>query len=97
MKALFVTYNQAFNEEVVELLEKHGQRGFTRWMDVQGRGGVDGTPHMGNHAWPEMNHALLTFVEDALAATLLPELKAMDAASPDLGLRAFAWQVTDLV
>ncbi|MBQ7269794.1 MAG: hypothetical protein IJS62_08095 [Bacteroidales bacterium] len=97
MKALFITYNQAYNEEVVELLDKHGQRGFTRWVDVQGRGGVDGTPHMGNHAWPEMNHALLTMVEDEMAAVLLAGLKAMDEASPNLGLRAFAWQITDCV
>jgi hypothetical protein len=97
MKAVFVTYNQAYNEEIVELLDKHAQRGFTRWTDVQGRGGVNGTPHMGNHAWPEMNHALLTMVDDAMAATLLSELKAMDEASPDLGLRAFTWDISGMI
>ena len=97
MKALLITYNQAYNEEIVELLDQHAQRGFTRWTEVQGRGGVNGTPHMGNHAWPEMNHALLTMVEDAMAQTLLAELKAMDEASPDLGLRAFAWPVSDCI
>ena len=33
MKALFISYNQAFNEEIVEVLEAHGQRGFTRWQN----------------------------------------------------------------
>ena len=42
MKALFISYNQAFNEEIVEVLEAHGQRGFTRWQNIDGRGSVDG-------------------------------------------------------
>ncbi len=97
MKALLITYNQAYNEEITDLLDKHGQRGFTRWTEVQGRGGVAGTPHMGNHAWPEMNHALLTMVEDGLSETLLAELKAMDEAAPDLGLRAFTWEISGMI
>ena len=93
MKALFVTYNQAYNEEIVEVLEKHGQRGFTRWTDIQGRGSSDGIPRMGSHAWPEMNHALLSMVDDALVPALLEEFKAMDSQSRDLGLRAFVWNI----
>ena len=38
MKAIFVAYNQAYNEEIVEVLEANGQRGFTAWQDIQGRG-----------------------------------------------------------
>lgn len=93
MKAVFVTYNQAYNEEIVEVLESFGQRGFTRWQDIQGRGGVDGTPHMGDHAWPEMNHALLTVVKDELVEDIVAEFKKRDEAAPDLGLRVFVWNI----
>lgn len=93
MKAVFVAYNQAYNEEVSELFMEHGQRGFTQWQDIQGRGGVDGEPHYGNHAWPTMNFALLAIVEDGKVDSILADLKAKDAASPDLGLRAFVWDV----
>ena len=93
MKAVFIAYNQAYNEEIVELLEKHRQRGFTRWTDIQGRGGFNGTPHMGSHAWPEQNHAVLTFIDDDKVRPLLDDLKIKDEASPDLGLRAFVWTV----
>ena len=34
MKAMFIAYNQAYNEEIVEILAAHGQRGFTRWEGV---------------------------------------------------------------
>ena len=93
MKAIFVSYNQAYNQEIIEVLEKNGQRGFTNWEDIQGRGSVDGTPHYGNHAWPEMNFALLTVVEDGKVDSILKDLKAKDEASPLLGLRAFVWNI----
>lgn len=93
MKAIFISYNQAYSEEVVEVLEANRQRGYTRWTDVQGKGGFNGIPHMGSHAWPEQNHAILTFVKDDKVQPILDALKAKDEATPDLGLRAFVWNI----
>ena len=95
MKAIFIAFNQAYNDEVVDLLEKHGQRGFTRWNDILGRGSVDGEPQYGSLAWPVQNMAILTMVEDGMVPSLLEDLEATDKASPDLGLRAFVWNITD--
>ena len=93
MKAIFVAYNQAYNEEIVEVLVAHGQRGYTAWQDIQGKGSIDGIPHLGNHAWPEMNHALLAMVDDGMVEGIMDDLRAKDAASPDLGLRAYVWNI----
>ncbi len=93
MKAIFISYNQAYSEEIVEVLEQNRQRGYTRWVDVQGKGGFNGTPHLGNHAWPEQNHAILTFVKDEKVQPILDALRAKDEAAPDLGLKAFVWSV----
>ena len=93
MKAMFIAYNQAYNEEIVDMLAAHGQRGFTRWEDIQGKGHFNGIPHMGSHAWPEMNHAVLAMVKDEKVAVLLEEFRKMDESAPDLGLRAFVWNV----
>ena len=90
MKAIFIAYNQAYNQEIVELLENLGQRGYTVWEEIGGRGTVDGEPHLGNHAWPTQNHALLTAVEDALAPKVMAALRETDAAITALGLRAYA-------
>ena len=95
MKAVFIAFNQAYNDEIVDLLERRGQRGFTRWNDILGRGSVDGEPHYGNHAWPVQNMAILTMVEDGLVPSLLEDLEVTDKASPDLGLRAYVWNITD--
>ncbi|MBR5042438.1 MAG: hypothetical protein IKX67_04300 [Bacteroidales bacterium] len=95
MKAIFVSYNQAYSDEIVSVLESHRQRGYTRWTGIQGRGGFNGVPHLGNHAWPEQNHAVLSFVPDDKVKPILEDLRAKDEAAPDLGLRAFVWNVED--
>ena len=66
------------------------------WENVSGRGSETGEPHLGNHAWPTMNNALLTFVDDSKAPLLLSALSAKDAATPELGLRAFSWTLDNL-
>ena len=93
MKAIFIAYNQAYNEEIVEVLEANGQRGYTAWQDIQGRGSVDGIPHLGNHAWPEMNYAILAVVDDDAVDGILKDLRSKDEASRDLGLRAYVWNI----
>ena len=95
MKAIFVVYNQAYNQEIVELLEGLGQRGYTVWQEIGGRGSVDGEPHLGNHAWPTQNHALMSVVEDALASKIMQELRKTDTANKALGLRAYVLPVED--
>lgn len=97
MKAIFIAYNQAYGTEIIELLDEHGQRGFTQWKDIDGRGGENGDPHYGNHAWPTQNYAILTIVPDGKATEIMEALKEKDSAYPDLGLRAFLWTVDSMV
>ena len=40
-----------------------------------------------------MNHALLVMCKDEKVAPLLAALKAKDEQAPDLGLRAFVWNI----
>jgi hypothetical protein len=65
------------------------------WNEIGGRGSVDGEPHLGNHAWPTQNHALLTVVEDALAGSVMARLRETDKANPNLGLRAYVLPVEE--
>ena len=64
MKAIMIIYNQAHTEKVEYLLEKLGIKGFSLWENVQGRGTNTGVPHLGTHAWPEINKSVLTIVDD---------------------------------
>jgi hypothetical protein len=95
MKAIFIAYNQAYNEEIVEALETLGQRGYTKWEEIGGRGTVDGEPHLGNHAWPTQNHALFVAVEDELAPKAMTLLRKLDEDNPNLGLRAYVLPIEE--
>ena len=93
MKGIFIAYDQAYNMDIADAMEKLGVRGFTMWQDIAGRGSQTGDPHLGNHAWPTMNNAILTFVDDDKVDAVLQAVRAFDEETPVLGLRAFVWNV----
>ena len=93
MKGIFIAYDQAYNMDIADALQVLGIRGFTMWQDISGRGSETGEPHLGSHAWPTMNNAMLTFVEDDKVDDVLAKVRAMDEETTDLGLRAFVWNV----
>lgn len=59
MKAIFVSFNQAYYEMILNVMDRNNIRGFTYWNEVQGRGSKTGEPHYGSHAWPTLNSAIL--------------------------------------
>ena len=97
MKALFVACDQAMYDSVMQLMDELAVRGFTGWEELIGRGSATGAPHLGSHAWPAMNSALIAMVEDEKAAEFLARLRKLDEENPNQGLRAFAWNVSDVM
>ncbi|MDR1763145.1 MAG: hypothetical protein LBR64_04225 [Dysgonamonadaceae bacterium] len=93
MKAVFIPYNQAFKDRLIEMFDKMSFRGFTLWEQVQGRGGKTGEPHYGNHAWPTMNSAFFLAVPDDKVEGLLQRLRELDEAHEQQGLHAFVWNI----
>lgn len=94
MQAIFIAYDLAHHEKVIEALNATSCRGYTSFGTVQGRGSKTGEPHLGTHAWPSLASAMLTFVDDSKVDNLLARLKAIDQEKPKLGLRAFVWPIT---
>ena len=97
MKAVFISYNQSLTEEVQEIFEKCSVRGYTQWTDIQGRGSVKGDPHEGTHTWPELNNAHLTIVEDEKVSLLLEKLQSLNSEVEEQGLRAFVWNIENII
>ncbi|MBO7569512.1 MAG: hypothetical protein J6T11_04090 [Bacteroidaceae bacterium] len=91
MKTVFIAYDQAHQVNVIEALNDTNVRGYTILEQAGGRGTKGGDPHLGTHAWPSMNSAIITVVEDAQVEPLLKRLKRYDDDNPMLGLRAFVW------
>ncbi|MBO4692128.1 MAG: hypothetical protein J5604_05065 [Bacteroidales bacterium] len=93
MKAVFIAYNQAHDEAVKVAMEKLFIKGFTMWQQVTGEGSKNGEPHLGSHAWPTLNSALISFMEDDEAKKLKAELEELDSLKERLGLRIFTWSI----
>ena len=92
-----IVLDQAHYDQIVENLSRLNIRGFTSWKEVYGRGSSDGIPHYGSHAWPSVNNAILTIVEDDKVRSLLSFLRELDSESENLGLRAFVWNVEGMI
>ncbi len=93
MKAVMIIYNQAHTEKVEYMIDKLGIKGYSLWENVQGRGTNTGVPHLGTHAWPEINKSVLAIVDDSIVDTLLDKIKRIDMINEEVGIRAFVWDV----
>ena len=97
MKAVLITYNQAYYDEIAKVLNDHGVRGYTEWNEIKGRGSETGEPHLGTHAWPTLNNALVSVMDDECVDGVLNDLKERDETAPELGLRAFVWTIEKMI
>lgn len=97
MKSVFIIFNQANTERVEYMLDILNVRGFTFFEQVQGRGSVNGDPRRGTHAWPEMNSAVICVVADEKVPELLESVQKLDARNPEVGVRAFVWNIEQSV
>ena len=97
MKAIFIAFDQAHYEKIIEIREKRNCRGLTAWEMVQGRGTKTGEPHYGSHAWPSMASAIMSMVQDERVAEVLTTLRKIDEESPMLGLRAWTWNIEESI
>ncbi len=97
MKSVLITFDQAHYENILDELSKMNIRGYTSWKDVEGKGSADGFPHLGTHAWPSVNNAIITIIPAEKVDSLLDRLKELDEESQNLGLRAFVWNVEKMI
>jgi nitrogen regulatory protein PII len=97
MKAVFIVFNQTNTERVEYIFDILNIRGYTWWADVQGRGSVDGEPRQGTHTWPEMNSAAMTIIPDDQVEALLAKVKKLDEINLEVGVRAFVWNIEQMV
>ncbi|CUS98615.1 PG0541 family transporter-associated protein [Candidatus Chrysopegis kryptomonas] len=97
MKLVILVFNQALEDEVLDVFEKLKIRGYTKLNDVYGQGSNNGEPHMGTHVWPEINTLILTVVEDEKVENLLNEVKILDRRFEDEGMHAFVLNVEKMI
>lgn len=95
MKVVMICYNEAVDDEVMELLNDINVVGYTKWRKVLGRGQTSG-PHMASHIWPKANNVLFTVLPEELAAEIFDGVRKIKSALGAEGIKAFMWEIEDM-
>jgi nitrogen regulatory protein PII len=97
MKAVMIIFNQAHTERIEYMFDKLGVKGYSLWENVQGRGTNTGVPHLGTHAWPEINKIAMTVISEDLVEEVLSAVRKIDSINEEVGIRAFVWDIQQAV
>jgi hypothetical protein len=92
---VYIVYDRAIDEEVLDLLEGMDISYYTKWRDVLGVGRHD--PHLGDDVWPGLNNIIMVVIQEEKKIILLDSVKSLQTSFPSVGLRAFVVPVVDMV
>ena len=95
MKIVLIAYNEAIDEEVMELLESCGAHHYTKWTKVQGKGKAS-DPHLGTQVWPRMNNVVVIASEDDRVPALLSGVRELRRRLGREGVKAFVLPLEEI-
>lgn len=98
MKMVFIVYNAAIEEEMMEALQEIGVENYTKWDRVLGKGKTSGT-HLDTDVWPGVNSMLAIAVEDEKKDKIMArvrELKAKESLRKE-GIVAFVLPLEEMI
>jgi len=85
---VLVAYNEAIDDEILELLNAASVDGYTKWTKVLGRGAASG-PHLLTHVWPKANNVVAVCAEDEQAQNILQGVRDLRETVGREGVKAF--------
>jgi len=88
MKMLFIVYNEAVDEEVMEIIDTVSIEGYTKWTKVLGKG-TTSEPHLMTHIWPKANNVLMIGAEDEQADKVTEGVRKLRTKVGHEGVKAF--------
>jgi nitrogen regulatory protein PII len=95
MKLVMICYNEAIDDEVIDVLNRAGANGYTKWTKVLGKGITSG-PHLYSHIWPKANNVIATVSSEEVAIVIFDNVRRMREKLGSEGLKAFMWEIDDI-
>ena len=92
---IYIVYDRAIDEEVIDTLEACGLSFYTKWKDVVGVGVHD--PHLGDQIWPGLNNVVMIATDTGMKETLFSRIKNLQKQFISVGLRAFVIPLFDMI
>jgi len=96
MKMAIVVYNEAVDEEVMEMLITLGISSYTKINGVHGKGGSSGA-HFGTDIWPGLNNLLYIACSAEQAESLLTGVGALREKIRHEGVKIFVLPLDKMV
>jgi nitrogen regulatory protein PII len=87
-KMVLVSYNEAVDEEVMEVLKGCVMKNYTKITGVSGKGTSSGT-HLGNDIWPGWNNLLYIACDDKDARQIMQCVRELRKTLSQEGIKAF--------
>jgi hypothetical protein len=96
MKMYLIIYDAGFDDELFEVLESSKIKGFTKWIEVMGKG-EKSEQKMGDAIWPGFNNAIMIVLEPQEETILIQELNKLYEKMGSMGLRVYNWPVEKII
>lgn len=88
MKMVMITYNEAIDIEVMEIVNGNGVMNYSRINRTYGKGTTSKT-HTGDQIWPGLNNILYLACEDAQADQIFSGIATLRKTLGKEGVKAF--------
>ena len=95
MKMIMISYNEAIDMEVMEMLENCGLKNYTKISETFGRGTSSGT-HLGTDTWPGLNNVLYIASPDDAAQKVVAAVRALRKSLGKEGIKGFVWPLEEI-
>lgn len=95
MKMVMISYNEAIDAEVMEVLANCALKNYTKIIGVFGCGTTSGT-HLGNDIWPGRNNILFIACEENEAKQALTYIRELRRKIGKEGIKAFVLAIEDV-
>ena len=90
-----IAYNEAMDDEVMEILKRCISGNYTKIVNAFGKGGTSGT-HLGDDIWPGKNNVLYIACADAEAKRILSCVRELRKKLGKEGIKAFVWDLAEV-
>ena len=94
-KMVMVAYNEALDDEVMEVLTGCALQNYTKLTKTFGKGTTSGT-HLGNDIWPGLNNILYVACKDDEARQLISCVRNLRSSLGKEGVKAFVMPLEEV-
>ena len=95
MNMVMITYNEALDGDVMDVLKSCGLKNYTKILDAFGSGDASGI-HMGDDIWPGKNHIMYVACEQPQAKQLISAIKELRKKLGHEGVKAFVLPIEEV-